>query len=104
MSVEGFYVNGLSSTTMSPAIFLDNLSKQVLAQLSRQSDCDFPKTKFGKSVSTLTQLHLHEYSGVLLLLVVTLFSPACGCQDTDNKNSIGRSTCGSVNRVKVEEY
>jgi hypothetical protein len=104
MSVEGFYVNGLSSSTVSPALFLDDLSKQVSTQLSQQSDWDFPKTKFGKSVSTLAQLHSHDYSGVLLLLVVTLFLHACWLQDTDNKNSIGRSTHGSVDQVKVEEY
>jgi hypothetical protein len=82
MSVKGFYVNGLTSSTVLPALFLDDLSKQVSAQLSWQSNQDFPKTKFGKSVSTLAQLHSHEYSSVLLLLVVPLFSYACWVQDT----------------------
>jgi hypothetical protein len=77
--------------TKKPKEFVDVLSGQISGFLSHQSDCDYPRIKFPRPLSTLLQLQGHETLGVLLLLVVSLHSKACWAKDLPNSNSFGRS-------------
>jgi hypothetical protein len=77
--------------TKKPKEFLDVLAGQISGLLSRQSDRDYPRIKFPRPLSTLSQLQGHETLGVLLLLVVSLHSKACWEKDSPDSNSFGRS-------------
>jgi hypothetical protein len=77
--------------TKKPKKFLDILAGQISGLLSYQNDCDYPRIKFLRPLSTLSQLQGHETLGVLLLLVVSLHSKACWAKDSPDSNSFGRS-------------
>jgi hypothetical protein len=78
--------------TKKPKEFLDVLAGQISGLLSHQSDRDYPRIKFPRPLSTLSQLQGHKMTlGVLLLLVVSLHSKACWAKDSPNSNSFGRS-------------
>jgi hypothetical protein len=63
--------------TKKPKGFLDILAGQISGLLSHQSDRDYPRIKFLRPLSTLSQLQGHETLGVLLLFVVSLHAKAC---------------------------
>jgi hypothetical protein len=65
-------------------------AQRVSNVLSHQSDCDYPRIKFPRPLSTLLQLHWHKTLGVLLLPVVSLHSKACWAKDSPDSNSFGR--------------
>jgi hypothetical protein len=88
--------------TKKPKEFLDVLAGQISGLLSHQSDCDYPRIKFLRPLSTLLQLQGHETLGVLLLLVVSLHSKACWAKDSPNSNSFGRSKF--VNPKDIESF
>jgi hypothetical protein len=78
------------------------LAGQISGLLSYQSDHDYPRIKFPRPLSTLSQLQGHETLGVLLLLVVSLHSKACWAKDSPNSNSFGRSKF--VSPKDIESY
>ena len=54
--------------------FITMLAQKYGGQLSRQSDRDFPRTKFGSSILVTTKKEGHDYAGMLLGLLVALVS------------------------------
>jgi hypothetical protein len=88
--------------TKKPKEFLDVLAGQISGVLSHQSDRDYPRIKFPRPLSTLSQLQGHETLGVLLLLVVSLHSKACWVKDSPDSNSFGRSKF--VNPKYIESF
>ena len=58
-------------------MFLDKFCKVISTTMSCQSDCNFPRTSFPWPLLMLCQLHASEYPGVLLVLVMSLYSHAC---------------------------
>jgi len=50
------------------------LAKAYGGHLSRQSDRDFPRTKFGSSILSTTKKEGHDYQGMLLGLLIALLS------------------------------
>jgi hypothetical protein len=88
--------------TKKPKEFLDVLAGQISGLQSCQSDCDYPRIKFPRPLSTLLQLQGHTTLGVLLLLVVSLHSKACWAKDSCNSNPFGRSKF--VNPKDKESY
>ena len=53
---------------------ISDLAKKYGGQMSRQSDRNFPRTKFGSSILSVTKKEGHEYAGMLLSLLVSLLS------------------------------
>ncbi len=74
----------------------------LVCYLISQSDHDYPRIKFPRPLSTLSQLQGHKTLGVLLLLVVSLHSKACWAKDSPDSNSFGRSKF--VNPKDIESY
>jgi hypothetical protein len=86
--------------TKKPKEFLDVLARQISGLLSHQNDCDYPRIKFPRPLSTLLQLQGHKTLGVLLLLVVSLHSKACWAKDSPNSNSFGRSKFDNLKEIE----
>ena len=53
---------------------IGNLGRLYGGYLSRQSDRDFPRTKFGKSILVPTKKEGHEYAGILIDLLLAIVS------------------------------
>jgi hypothetical protein len=82
--------------------FLDVLAGQISGLPSHQSDHDYPRIKFPRKFSTLSQLQGHKTLGVLLLFIVSLHSKACWAKDFPDSNSFGRSKF--VNPKDIESF
>ena len=54
---------------------IGNLSQKYGAMLSRQSDRDFPRTKFSSSILSPTKKQGSDYAGILLCVVIAMM---CG--------------------------
>ena len=70
--------------------------------MSCQSDCDYPRTSFPHPLLMLLQLHASKYPGVLLILVMSLYSHACWSPNTPDDNSLGNSP--NIDAKSVEEF
>jgi hypothetical protein len=87
--------------------FLDKLCQAVSENMTRQSDRDFPRTNFPKPFSTILQLNANEYSGVLLVLVVSMHSRICwDNKRPDRKSSTKHSFANSdsIDRRRVKKF
>jgi hypothetical protein len=66
-----------------PEELLDVLAKQISGcYLIRVIMTSYPRIKFPRPLSTLSQLQGHKTLGVLLLLIVSLHSKACWAKDS----------------------
>jgi len=83
-----------------PGKVFNILVKEVSLLLQKQSDREYPRTKAPGQIHTLSHCEGHHVPGVILVVVVTLFSQNCWM--SDDSNSIGRSR--SVNRVEVVAF
>ena len=70
--------------------------------MSCQSDRNYPQTSFPHPLSMLSQLRASKYPGVLLILVMSLYSHACWSPNTLDDNSLGNSP--NIDAKSVEEF
>ena len=98
-ALVAFYQNVL---TKAPTTVLDKFCNEISTIMSCQSDCDYPQTSFLCPLSMLSQLRASEYPGVLLVLVMSLYSHACWLPNTPDDNSLGNSQ--NIDAKSVEEF
>ena len=98
-ALVAFYQNVLIKA---PTMFLNKFCKEISTIMSCQSDRDYPRTSFPCPLSMLSQLCASKYPGVLLILVVSLYSHACWSPNTPDDNSLGNSP--NIDAKSVEEF
>ena len=98
-ALVAFYQNVL---TNAPTTFLDKFCKEISTIVSCQSDHNYPWTSFPHPLLMLSQLCASKYPGVLLILVMSLYSHACWLPNTPDDNSLGNSP--NIDAKSVEEF
>ena len=100
-----FYADAIPCGNM-PARYLDKLCSEVSIALSKQSDRDYPRTKFPLPVSKDSQFRSCDYPGGLLVIIIALHMHCCwaksGTATGADENSPGNSS--HVNNKDVEDY
>jgi len=100
-----FYADVITIGNM-PARYLDKVCSEVSIALSKQSDRDYPRTKFPLPVSKDSQFRSCDYPGGLLVIVIALHMHCCwaksGTATGADENSPGSSR--HVNNKDVEDY
>jgi hypothetical protein len=97
---KGWYIYTLealdSMLSSKPLDFLDSLARRVSRQCRHQSDRDVPRLSFPNGIMSYKMLHVHEMSGLLLLLTICLH-----CHLGWDKNHTAEITNNSFVRNKA---